>query len=172
MHVFQGYLMLRIHPLCIQLSTTAALHVDCWHSPFSPTICRYRTCGWLVKRLQGYIGSNSRSGWRALPNDSLNIEALIDWAEKVLVDMGHKSQAHVGEVRLHHSLPPSSTIVVRMLPGFHSWIQMHSLLRPPDGWTDIFAVQMYCQGRTLTWQLSCMCQLCSCKTETRFPADA
>ena len=82
---------------------------------FLPTTCRYRTCGWLVERLQSCLSSNSRSGRWALPYDSLHIEALIDWAEKLLDDMGHKSQAQAGKVHWHNSLPLSSIALMSML---------------------------------------------------------
>ena len=71
----------------------------------SPKRCRYRTCGWLVERLQGCLSGNSQHSWWVLWDDSQHIELLIDWAEKVIDDMGRKTKKQFVKVCLHYSLP-------------------------------------------------------------------
>ncbi len=68
--------------------------------PSSPKHYRYRTCGWLLERLQGCLSGNSQHGWWVLWDDSLHTEALIDWAEKLLDDMGRRAQKRLSKVRL------------------------------------------------------------------------
>ena len=171
MHVFGGYLSCamdtchaRHHPLCIK-PLIAARTMTCPKSQLSPTICRYRTVGWLVERLQGCLSSNSQNGWWALPNDSLHIEALIDWAEKLLDDMGHKSQAQAGKVHWHHSLPLSSIAVSLLLPVCDTATTALALKRccsgrPMDGPASVHCNSTAKGGCTLTQQLLSLRQLC------------
>ena len=58
-----------------------------------------------MERVQGCLTGRCQHSWWVLWDDSQHIETLIDWAQKVLDDMGRMAQRRFGKVCLHHSSP-------------------------------------------------------------------
>ena len=85
-----------------------------------------------MERLQGCLSGNSRHGWWVLWDDSQHMDTLIDWAEKVVDDMGRKAKKRFGKVCLQHGLPLftfEAALCVFFVQSLNTL-----LIRPGTGW--------------------------------------